>query len=50
MAENFSYSLWLQILTIAIINDLVDFFGIFPNPIETALDLLTGILIILLIK
>jgi len=50
MAENFSYSLWLQILTIAIINDLVDFFGIFPNLIETALDLLTGILIILLIK
>ena len=50
MWKKFSRSLWLQILIIALANDFIDLFGQFPNPVETALDLLTGLLIVLLIK
>jgi len=53
IAENnrkHSLPLWIQVLILAILNDIIDILGNPPNFIETALDLLTGISIILLIK
>jgi len=48
--REFSSSLWLQALTLALLNDIIDILGNPPNFIETALDLLTGVSIVLLVK